>query len=147
MVELTRAHDLSARDGVDAAVADAISMLRDAKKAMRSRTLAELMRLEESSAEFGTFSVVRTADRKGYRDPRSFNDERSPYQDDQKVLITIEIEVEDWDLTDGFVTHAAELERTEEALQAQVEIAEAQRVIAEQQERIARLAKKVAPGP
>lgn len=71
--------------------------------------------LERDGDRFGgddyiDFSVERTNDRKGYRDPRPF-DNTSPYQGDPKVRVTIEIELDDDDLGLEIVELIKRLER------------------------------------
>lgn len=104
--------------------------------------------LKKPDAEdFAVLAVERTADRKGCRDTRRFNDENSehpsPYQSDKKVLITLEIEVYDWDLPSDFIREIAELEIMEDNVKAQIAIAESKKRIAAEQARIDQLTKKL----
>lgn len=78
------------------------------------------------------FEVARTADRKGWRDPRSFHND-SPYQEDLKVRISLTLELpdEDWgvELVEQLAAFEGELERGQaqaEVDRAQAELARAQ---------------------
>jgi hypothetical protein len=67
--------------------------------ALRRAVLAQLIAIDAAIEDipenrYITFEVTRTNDRKGYRDPRPFKN-NSPYQDDPRVRVTIEIELND----------------------------------------------------
>lgn len=72
--------------------------------------LNELMRLVLTNPEgfdVHEFSVTRTNDRKGYRDSRPFVND-SPYQEEPKTRIRIEVEVDD-DANESFAAFVAKM--------------------------------------
>lgn len=82
---------------------------------LRERVLEQLLKLEsdaqlEDAAYSLEFSVQRTNDRKGWRDPRPFDND-SPYQDAPRVRVSIELELDDAVLGQELVEAIARAER------------------------------------
>lgn len=84
----------------------------DQLAALRHAVLAKLIELNadpESSENYAAFQVIRTNERKGYRDERPFSND-SPYQDEPKVRIAISLELDDSVLGEELVATIAALE-------------------------------------
>lgn len=144
-MDLTRSSDFAPE--VDELAEGVSAEFRERKRVARARLFELLGNLDSNNEEFEVLAVERTADRKGCRDTRRFDDANSahpsPYQSDQKVLITLEIEVYDWDLPKDFIKEVTELEIMEDNVKAQVAIAESKKRIAAEQARIDQLTKNL----
>ena len=84
--------------------------LADLRRAVLAKLIAIDAEIEASPwGKYTTFEVTRTNDRKGYRDPRPFVN-NSPYQDDPRVRVTIEIELDDDQIGQGIIDAVTDLE-------------------------------------
>lgn len=89
------------------------------------------LELDLDSDDWKVFEVVRTNDRKGYRDERPFLNS-SPYQDFPKVLIRLEIEIEDYEAL-PLIERAKEIETIETEAANRARLAKAEAVLRQAQ--------------